>query len=123
MVIFRDAVLNPGIFTYITITITLTAGTAFLMWLGEVITDKGIGNGISPLFSGYCFSLARVLGTFELARVGETSIFTVIATVVVMLALIVGIIAIEEGQRRIPCGTPKGLSAAECMEDSQQACQ
>jgi preprotein translocase subunit SecY len=102
--VFRDAVLNPGIFTYITIAITLTAGTAFLMWLGEVITDKGIGNGISLIIFGGIVSQfgPGVLGTFELARVGETSIFTVIATVVVMLALIVGIIAIEEGQRRIP---------------------
>ncbi|HHX75081.1 MAG TPA: preprotein translocase subunit SecY, partial [Firmicutes bacterium] len=45
--LFRGAVLNPGAFTYITIILTLTAGTAFLMWLGELITEKGIGNGIS----------------------------------------------------------------------------
>ncbi|MBT9167024.1 MAG: Protein translocase subunit SecY [Syntrophomonadaceae bacterium] len=102
--IFRGAVINPNAFTYLTIIIALTGGTAFLMWLGELITDKGIGNGISIIiFAGIVASFGPgLLQTFELLRVGMMNIFTVIATAVIILALIVGIVALEEGQRRIP---------------------
>ncbi|MBS4021468.1 MAG: preprotein translocase subunit SecY [Dethiobacter sp.] len=102
--IFRDAVINPTVFSLFTIVITLTAGTAFLMWLGELITERGIGNGISIIiFAGIVSRFGPgVLQTFELTRLGELNIFTVLATVVVILGLIVAIIALEEGQRRIP---------------------
>lgn len=102
--IFRSAVLNPGPFTYFTIIVTLTAGTAFLMWLGEIITEKGIGNGISIIiFAGIVSGFGPgVLQTYELTRVGTINIFAVLATIIITLALIVGIIALEEGQRRIP---------------------
>ncbi len=102
--IFRGAVINPNAFTYLTIIIALTGGTAFLMWLGELITDKGIGNGISIIiFAGIVASFGPgLLQTFEFLRVGMMNIFTVIATAVIILALIVGIVALEEGQRRIP---------------------
>lgn len=102
--IFRQAVINPNIVTYTTIIITLTAGTAFLMWLGELITEKGIGNGISIIIFGGIVSRfgPGLLQTFEFLRVGMMNIFTVLATAVIILALIVGIVALEEGQRRIP---------------------
>jgi preprotein translocase subunit SecY len=102
--IFREAVVNPTFFTYLTIIITLTAGTAFLMWLGELITDKGIGNGISIIiFAGIVSRFGPgTLQLFELTRIGELNIFTVLATMIIILALIVGIVALEEGQRRIP---------------------
>ncbi|MCR3921125.1 MAG: preprotein translocase subunit SecY [Firmicutes bacterium] len=102
--IFRSAVLNPSTFTYASIIITLVAGTAFLMWLGELINDRGLGNGISVIiFAGIVSQFGPgVLQTFELTRIGQLNIFTVLATVIIMLTLIVGIIALEEGQRRIP---------------------
>lgn len=102
--IFRTAVLEPGLVTYATIIITLTAGTAFLMWLGELITDKGIGNGISIIIFGGIVSLfgPGALQMFQLTRVGELHFFTVLFTALIILGLIVCIIALEEGQRRIP---------------------
>ncbi len=102
--IFREAVINPTTFSLLTIVITLTAGTAFLMWLGELITERGIGNGISiVIFAGIVSRFGPgLLQTFELTRLGELNIFTVLATALVILGLIVAIIALEEGQRRIP---------------------
>jgi len=102
--IFRGAVINPNVFNYLTIIIALTGGTAFLMWLGELITEKGIGNGISIIiFAGIVSTFGPgLLQAFELLRVGMMNIFTAIATVLIILVLIVGIVALEEGQRRIP---------------------
>ncbi len=102
--IFRPAIVNPTIFSNLTVIISLTAGTAFLMWLGEMITDKGIGNGISLIiFAGIIAgfpSAAAVL--YETVRVGEATIFLAIVVVLVLVALLVGIVGLEEGQRRIP---------------------
>jgi preprotein translocase subunit SecY len=84
--------------------ITLTAGTAFLMWLGEQITERGIGNGISLIiFSGI---VARffpgVFKTFELIRVDQISAFFMVIIVVLMVAVVGFIVFMERGQRRIP---------------------
>ncbi len=102
--LFRPAIVNPTIFSNFTVIISLTAGTAFLMWLGEMITDKGIGNGISLIiFAGIIAgfpSAAAVL--YETVRVGEATIFLAIVVVLVLVALLVGIVGLEEGQRRIP---------------------
>jgi preprotein translocase subunit SecY len=102
--IFSAAVINPTFFTYLTIIITLTAGTAFLMWQGELITERGVGNGISLIiFAGIVSRFGPgMLQTFELTRLGELDIFTVLATLLIVLGLIVAIVALEEGQRRIP---------------------
>lgn len=102
--LFRGAVLYDNAFTYITIIITLTAGTAFLMWLGELITDRGIGNGISIIIFGGIVSRfgPGTLSLLRLTQVGELNIFTILATMIIILGLVVGIIALEEGQRRIP---------------------
>ena len=74
------------------------------MWLGEIITEKGIGNGISIIiFAGIVSGFGPgVLQTYELTKVGTINILAVLATIIITLALIVGIIALEEGQRRIP---------------------
>jgi len=84
--------------------ITLTAGTAFLMWLGEQITERGIGNGISLIiFAGI---VARffpgVFKTFELIRVDQISAFFMIIVTVLMVAVVGAIVFMERGQRRIP---------------------
>lgn len=95
---------EPGwSFRFITM-ITLTAGTAFLMWLGEQITERGIGNGISLIiFAGIVASLPNaVFHTYNLVRAGELSVFFVLVLLVVMVAVVAGIIFIERGQRRIP---------------------
>jgi preprotein translocase subunit SecY len=84
--------------------ITLTAGTVFLMWLGEKITEKGIGNGISLIiFAGIVAGLPSGLGrSFRLLGAGELSLFTALLLLVFMAAVLVGIVFVERCQRRIP---------------------
>jgi len=91
--------------------VTLTTGTAFIMWLGEQITERGIGNGISLIiFAGIVTQLpSAVFTTLEMVRVGEMSIF--IAALLVLLAVVViaAVIFMERGQRRIPIQHAKRL--------------
>jgi len=84
--------------------ITLTAGTAFLMWLGEQITERGIGNGISLIiFAGIVAGLVpAVLNTFRLLGTGEIPIFGMIILLALMIGIVGFIIFMERGQRRIP---------------------
>ncbi len=95
---------NPGWPFRILTMITLTSGTAFLMWLGEQITERGIGNGISLIiFAGIVARFpAAIFSTVNLVRAGELSLIFVILLVMVMLLVIGGIIFIERGQRKIP---------------------
>jgi preprotein translocase subunit SecY len=84
--------------------ITLTAGTAFLMWLGEQITERGIGNGISLIiFAGIVARLpSAVAQTFDLYQVGQLSFLLLVALVVVMLGVVAAIVFLESGRRKIP---------------------
>lgn len=102
--LFQGALLNSDAFSIITVIITLTAGTTFLMWLGEQITEKGIGNGISLLiFAGIIASLpSGISNTFELASEGELNPITIILFLVIALLMVVGVVAIQEGMRKIP---------------------
>ncbi len=102
---------NPGLGFRILTMITLTSGTAFIMWLGEQITERGIGNGISLIiFAGIVASLPQaVLSTIRLMQAGELSIFFVLALAVMMLAVVGVIIFVERGQRKIPVQYAKRL--------------
>jgi len=84
--------------------ITLTAGTAFIMWLGEQITEKGIGNGISLIiFAGIvCRGPAAIFNTFRLLSTGEMGIFFILALIILMFVVVGVIVFVESGQRRIP---------------------
>jgi preprotein translocase subunit SecY len=84
--------------------VTLTAGTVFLMWLGEQMTEKGIGNGISMIiYAGIVAGLPRaVLSTLDLLKAGELSLFVLILILALMVAVLVAIVFMERGQRRIP---------------------
>jgi len=95
---------NPGWSFRLLTMITLTSGTAFLMWLGEQITERGIGNGISLIiFAGIVARFpAAIVSTLNLARAGELSVFLVLLITVMMIVVIGGIIFIERGQRKIP---------------------
>jgi preprotein translocase subunit SecY len=99
-----SVVLNPGWGFRLMAMITLTTGTAFIMWLGEQITERGIGNGISLIiFSGIVASLpSAVATTVQYLRSGEISLFTVLFVVLVIIATIAAIIYMERAQRRIP---------------------
>ncbi|HMK44896.1 MAG TPA: preprotein translocase subunit SecY, partial [Dissulfurispiraceae bacterium] len=95
---------HPGWGFRIMTMITLTSGTAFLMWLGEQITERGIGNGISLIiFAGIVARFPNAVeSTFSLVRAGELNIFLLVVLVLVMVAVVAGIIFIERGQRKIP---------------------
>jgi preprotein translocase subunit SecY len=84
--------------------ITLTAGTAFIMWLGEQITERGVGNGISLIiFAGIVTGLpAAIVNTVRLLSTGEMGIFAILILLVLMVAVVAFIIFVEQGQRRIP---------------------
>jgi len=98
------AVINPGWEFRLMTVITLSAGTAFIMWLGEQITERGIGNGISLIiFAGIVVRLPTAIGnTYRQISIGEIGIFPVLILVVLMILVIGFIIFVEQGQRRIP---------------------
>ena len=98
------AVIDPGWGFRIMAVITLTAGTAFIMWLGEQITERGIGNGISLIiFAGIVARMPTAIGnTFRLVSTGAMGIFPVVILVVLMIAVVAAIVFVEQGQRRIP---------------------
>lgn len=97
-------VLNPGVaFRFMTV-VTLTSGTAFIMWLGEQITERGIGNGMSLIiFAGIVARLpSAIWSTFEFMRNGELGPLVALVILVLSVAIIGAIIFVERGQRRIP---------------------
>ena len=96
-------VINPGPGFLFTAVVSLTAGTMFLMWLGEQITERGVGNGISLIiFAGIVAGLpGAVVGTLELARNGELGVFSVIAVFALVLLVTAFVVFVERGQRRI----------------------
>jgi preprotein translocase subunit SecY len=97
-------VIHPGWSFRIMTVITLTAGTAFIMWLGEQITERGIGNGISLIiFAGIVARMpTAIANTFRLVSTGEMGIFLVLALIVLMVVVVGVIVYIEQAQRRIP---------------------
>lgn len=97
-------VLNPGWGFRFMAILTLTTGTAFLMWLGEQISERGVGNGISLLiFSGIAVGLpSGIISTYAQLEVGSLNIFTMLILVVVMLAVTGFVVLMESSQRRIP---------------------
>jgi preprotein translocase subunit SecY len=97
-------VLEPGWNFRLMTVLTLTSGTAFIMWLGEQVTERGIGNGISLIiFAGIVAALpSAVTSTFQFVREGELSIFFVVFLVLFVVLVVGVIIFMERGQRRIP---------------------
>ena len=98
-----SVVMQPGFGFLFTAMVTLTAGTVFLMWLGEQITERGVGNGISLIiFAGIVAGLPRaVAGTLELVNTGQLSIPATLIILTLVLAVIYFIVRVERGQRRI----------------------
>ena len=104
-----NVVAEPGLFFRISTTITLTGGTVFLMWLGEQITSRGIGNGISLIIlSGIVAELPSALvGMFELGRQGALSTGLILLIIVMAIAVIAFIVFMERAQRRLLIQYPK----------------
>jgi preprotein translocase subunit SecY len=104
-----SAVMDPGMLFRMTTVISLTGGTIFLMWLGEQITQRGIGNGISLIiFSGIVANLPIALaGTLELGRTGALSTLFIIFMFLMAIAVITFIVFMERAQRRVTVQYPK----------------
>tara|TARA_B100000700_G_scaffold228925_1_gene253002 strand:- start:3090 stop:4355 length:1266 start_codon:yes stop_codon:yes gene_type:complete len=102
-------VIDPGTFFKVTTVISLVAGTIFLMWLGEQITQRGIGNGISLIiFSGIVAEIPRALATtFELGRTGALSSTMIIAILLLVLGTVAFIVFIERAIRKVLINYPK----------------
>ncbi len=100
----RMAINNPGIMSVLLIALTLTAGTVFLMWIGEQITAKGVGNGISLIiFAGIVSRLPDGLKIiFQYLQAGTVNVLNVILFAAIALAMIVFVIIISQGIRKIP---------------------
>jgi preprotein translocase subunit SecY len=95
---------NPGWGFRLMTVLTLTAGTAFIMWMGEQMSEKGIGNGISLIiFAGIVARIpVALLNSLRLVKTGEISLFVILMVVALMLAVVAGIVFVERGQRRLP---------------------
>jgi preprotein translocase subunit SecY len=105
----QGVVINPGFQFLFLATMTLTAGTMFLMWLGEQITERGLGNGISMIIlAGIVAGLpAAIGGTLELVRNGEINPALALILVVMVAAVTYFVVFVERGQRRIPVNYAK----------------
>ncbi len=99
----RGLVLDPGFMFRVTAMITLTTGTMFLMWLGEQITERGIGNGISLIiFAGIAAGFPQaVIGTLELRASGHISILVLLAIIALVIGVTYFVCFVERGQRKI----------------------
>lgn len=117
-----SAVINPGPFFIISTIITIVGGTIFLMWLGEQITQRGIGNGISLIiFAGIVAELPRaIVGTLELGRQGQFNLLEILALFALVTGVIVFIVFMERAQRRIPVQYPR-RQVGNAMTAAQQS--
>lgn len=102
--LFRQALVSTDVFSIIVIVMVLTAGTAFLMWLGEQINEHGIGNGISLIiFAGIIARLPSACQEiWTKLQDGSMSVITLLVFLIFCVVVIVGIIEVQQGQRRIP---------------------
>ena len=104
-----DLVINPGAFFKVSTVTTIVAGTIFLMWLGEQITQRGIGNGISLIiFSGIVAEIPRALvTTFELGRTGAISTLMILIIFLLLILTVIFIVFMERAMRKILINYPK----------------
>ena len=104
-----DLVINPGVFFKVSTVTTIVAGTIFLMWLGEQITQRGIGNGISLIiFSGIVAEIPRALvTTFELGRTGAISTLMILIIFLLLILTVIFIVFMERAMRKILINYPK----------------
>lgn len=110
-------VINPGVSFVVITAITLVTGTIFLMWLGEQVTERGIGNGISLIiFAGIVSGLPSAIGgTLELARTGEMNGAFIVLLFLLAIAVTALVVFVERGQRRIIINYPKRQQGRKMM--------
>ena len=109
----KAAILNPSPVNILIIAITLTAGTVFLMWLGEQITANGVGNGISLIIlAGIVAALPKNIGTiYHYVQAGTISYFSVFMFALIAIAMVVFVVHVENGFRRIPISYTKRVGS------------
>ncbi|MCD7876616.1 MAG: preprotein translocase subunit SecY [Cloacibacillus porcorum] len=95
---------SGGMFDIILVSLTLTTGAVAVMWLGEIMSDHGIGNGISLLiFAGIVVRIPEaIIRTASLVRLGEMNVLVMLIAVAIMVAVVAGCVMLQEGQRRLP---------------------
>lgn len=105
----REIVPNPGVFFVLMCVLTFTTGTAFIMWLGEQISEQGIGNGISLIIFTSIVSRmpTAIIDMFRMLNNNQINIFQALIMVFLMVAVVGGAIIITTGQRRIPVQYPR----------------
>jgi preprotein translocase subunit SecY len=117
------AVINPGIGFTLMMILLLTTGAVFVMWLGEQITERGIGNGMSLLiFFSIIESVPNdVRQTYELVRVGEVTVLGLVLLLTMMLAIVVGTVAITMAVRKIPIQIPRKVVGRGRVREGQKS--
>lgn len=112
---------NPDWFFYCVTVLTLTAGTIFVMWLGEQITEMGIGNGVSLIiFAGIVERIPTgAMSLFELVRLEEIGLFTALAIVAALIAVTISVVWVETAQRKIPVQYAKRIVGRRMMGGAQ----
>ncbi|HEX5726892.1 MAG TPA: preprotein translocase subunit SecY [Longimicrobiaceae bacterium] len=117
------AVANPGWAFRLTMILTLTTGAVFIMWLGEQITERGIGNGMSlMIFFGIIESLpAALFTTANLVRLGQVTAFGLVMVVLMMLVVIAGTVAITMAARKIPVQIPQKVMGRGRIRQGQKS--
>ncbi len=118
----QGVVAEPGTFFRFKTALTLTAGTAFIMWLGEQITERGIGNGISLIImSGIVARMPSTLShTFDLINTGEIQPISMLAVLIFCVAVVAFIVFVERSQRRIPVQYPRRAVGRHMTQASTQ---
>jgi preprotein translocase subunit SecY len=116
---------GSGALLLLTRVITLTGGTMFLMWLGEQITSRGIGNGTSLIiFAGIVANLpSAIAGTLELGRQGAISTALILLVIVMAIAIIYFVVFMERAQRRLLINYPKRQSETACTRARPRSCR
>jgi preprotein translocase subunit SecY len=117
------AVRTPGIGFVFTTVIALTTGAVFVMWLGEQITDQGIGNGMSLLiFFGIIEGFpAATVRTFEALRLGEIGVVELVALLAVLIGITAGVVAMTMGARKIPVQIPRKVVGRGRIQEGQKS--
>jgi preprotein translocase subunit SecY len=117
------AVVNPGIGFTLQMIVMLTTGAIFVMWLGEQITDRGIGNGMSLLifFSIIESFPSAIMQTVELVRIGEVSVVALVLMLAVMVAVIAATIAVTMASRKIPVQIPRKVMGRGRIREGQKS--
>jgi preprotein translocase subunit SecY len=120
---FGDAVRNPGFGFVFTTVIALTVGAIFVMWLGEQITERGVGNGMSLLifFSIIQGFPAAVVRTWESFRLGEIGPFALVALVIVIVGVSAGVVAMTMAARKIPVQIPRKVVGRGRIQEGQKS--